>query len=266
MKFIASFFTIFLAALQLYSKPLIVAHRGASKRAPENTIEAFKLAYRKRADAVEIDIRLTKDNVIVCHHDRSTKRMTGKDFNIDEVNFNQIENLAVGHGFKRVFSDAKIPRLEKILTKVSKRRKLFIEIKTGQEILPHLKSLIDNSHVKNKNLTVISFNADVLKEFKILFPEIRTLLLINLKGSKYVENNLVNFDKILFDLKEINANGISCKGNSSVTADLVNKMHDHGYELHVWTIDAKENAVKFKNIGVNSITTNYPKRIRKAIR
>ncbi len=266
MRFIASFFTIFLAALQLYSKPLIVAHRGASKRAPENTIEAFKLAYRKKADAVEIDVRLTKDNVIVCHHDRNTKRMTGKDFNIDEVNFNQIEDLIVGQGFKRFFSDAKIPKLEKLLKKVSKRRSLFIEIKTGLEILPHLKTLLETSHVKHKNLTVISFDEDVLKEFKILFPEIKTLLLINLKGSKYIENKIVNFDKILFDLKEINANGISCKGNSSVTADLVKKMHDNGFELHVWTVDAKDNAIRFKNLGVNSITTNYPKRIRKAIR
>lgn len=258
--------TLLMTVFQVQSKPLVVAHRGASKRAPENSYEAFKLAFRKHADAVEVDIRVTKDSVIVCHHDRNTKRMTGADHNIDEVNYNEIKDLILGKGFKRVFSNVKIPKLKKLLSKVSKRRKLYIEIKTGSEILPPLKKLLEESKAKHENLTVISFSKSVLKDFKSLFPEIKTLLLVNLKNSEYLDNNSIDINAIFADLKDIKANGISCKGNSLVTELLVNQIHENGYELHVWTVDAKDNAILFKKRGVNSITTNYPKRIKKVIR
>ena len=63
--------SFFACALALYAKPLVVAHRGASQDAPENTLAAFKLAWEQGADAIEGDLLLTKVNKIVCIHDKS---------------------------------------------------------------------------------------------------------------------------------------------------------------------------------------------------
>lgn len=265
MKFIASLFTILLTVFQLYPKPLIIAHRGASKRAPENTMAAFKLAFRKHADAVEVDVRLTKDNIIICHHDDNLMRMTGKDLNISEVTYNQIKDLEVGNNFSKALYNAKIPKLEDLLSKVSRRKKIFIEIKTGIEIISPLEKTIIESKVKLNNLTLISFNTEVIRLFKECFPTVKTLLLVNLKNSDYSINGEIDSEKILKVLKDINTNGISCKSNSTVNKDLVAKIVEEGYEFHVWTVDSKEKAIELKNMGVHSITTNYPKRIRKAI-
>src|SRR6056300_610029 len=89
------FLTLFAGHLVL-GKPLIVAHRGASYDAPENTLPAFELAWKQGADAVEGDFLLTGDGKIVCFHDKDTKRLTGQKMDISKTSFADLQKLDVG--------------------------------------------------------------------------------------------------------------------------------------------------------------------------
>jgi len=74
----------------------IIAHRGASHFAPENTVSSFKLAWGKNADGIEGDFYLTKDGEIICMHDPTTKRTTGVDFLISDTTYEQLRKLDAG--------------------------------------------------------------------------------------------------------------------------------------------------------------------------
>lgn len=82
---------------------LIVAHRGASKRAPGNTLPAFELAWKQGADAIEGDFRLTKDGHVVCIHDETIKRTAGADLNVAQSTLSELRKLDVGAWFDPAF-------------------------------------------------------------------------------------------------------------------------------------------------------------------
>ena len=90
--------SFFACVLALYAEPLVVAHRGASRDAPENTLAAFKLAWEQGADAIEGDFLLTKDNKIVCIHDKSTGRLADRKLIVKESTLSQLRELDVGLG------------------------------------------------------------------------------------------------------------------------------------------------------------------------
>lgn len=96
--------------------PLLIAHRGASRYAPENTIAAFQKARDLGASWVETDVRLTKDFIPVLHHDDSLLRTTGVDALVNEYTITQIEQCDAGSFFSPEFKDERIPRLTDLLT------------------------------------------------------------------------------------------------------------------------------------------------------
>ena len=116
----------------------IVAHRGASFDAPENTVASAKLGWNQDADAVEIDIYLSKDGRIVVLHDPDTKRTTGVVGKAAEMSSSDLRALDAGSWKGTAWKDEKIPFLEEIIATVPAGRRLFIEIRCGPEILPEL--------------------------------------------------------------------------------------------------------------------------------
>jgi glycerophosphoryl diester phosphodiesterase len=108
---------------------LVVAHRGASGLAPENTLPAIESAMNARADYIEIDVQLSKDKAVIVMHDESVDRTTDGKGKIEEMSSDEIKALDAGSWFGEKFAGTEVPLLEEVIQLVNGQTKLLIEIK-----------------------------------------------------------------------------------------------------------------------------------------
>src|SRR6266850_7844739 len=124
--------------------PLIIAHRGASGDAPENTMAAFRLAMDSGADMIELDLHLSKDSALVVCHDSKLNRTARIKKTIKQLTLKELKKLDVGSWFHPRFSGETIPTLEEVLKLTVNRIALNIEIKQGSSLYPGIeKQLIE---------------------------------------------------------------------------------------------------------------------------
>ncbi|MBB06738.1 MAG: glycerophosphodiester phosphodiesterase, partial [Roseibacillus sp.] len=157
---------LLLLTVPALAEPFIVAHRGASGEAPENTLPAFNLAWKQKADAIEGDFHLTKDGKIVCFHDLNTRKLTGRNLTLSKTTYPELKGLDAGAWKNKKFAGTRIPLLEDVLATVPPGKKIYIEIKCGPEIVPALLRVVSNSGLKNEQIVIISFNEMVVKSVK----------------------------------------------------------------------------------------------------
>ena len=236
----------------------IVAHRGASYDAPENTLSAFKLAWQQQADAIEGDFFLTKDSAIVCIHDKTTGRLAGQDLIVAESTLDELKQLDVGSWKGSVWAGEKIPTIGQVLETVPEDKKIFIEIKSGPEIVPILKKSLSNSSLLPEQMVIISFNSKVIALVKEKIPAVKAYWLTGFRKNKSSDTWEPALPDILTILKEIRADGLDCLAHEVVNESFAKALGSEGMELHVWTVDDPDEAQRLKKIGVESITTNRP--------
>jgi glycerophosphoryl diester phosphodiesterase len=238
---------------------LIVAHRGASADAPENTLAAFKLAFDRGADAIEGDFHLTRDGKIIGIHDADTKRTTGVAGKIVETDFDRLRRLDAGKWKGAEFKGEKLPTLPEVLALVGPGKRFFIEIKCGPEIIPELKRILGESKVPADQLTIISFKDAVISEARKELPQIKAYWLFDFKETKGQWN--LTPEQAVARARALGAHGIDI-GVTAKTLPLVRelapKAKEAGLELHVWTIDDVVLAREAAALGAMSITTNRP--------
>ncbi len=150
----------------------IVAHRGASHEAPENTLAAFRLAWVRGADAVEGDFYLTSDGKIVCIHDKTTKRVAPDqpELTVAKSTLEQLRQMDVGHWKDAKFAGEQIPTLEEVLAIVPQRKRIFVEIKCGPEIVPELRKQLAASGLTNEQIVIIAFDRTVTQACRQSMP------------------------------------------------------------------------------------------------
>ena len=136
---------------------LIVAHRGASHDAPENTLSAFKLAMEQGADAFEADFYVTQDGHIVCFHDKDTERISGEKLSITATPFDQLRRLDVGLWKGPRWQGERMPTMSEVLAAVPQDKKIFIELKSGPEIVAPMAEAIAASSLSPEQIVIISF-------------------------------------------------------------------------------------------------------------
>jgi glycerophosphoryl diester phosphodiesterase len=238
-------------------EPLIVAHRGASRDAPENTIPSFTLAWDQGADAIEGDFHLTCDGQIVCIHDRDTRRLTGQKKAIKDCSLDELKSLDVGAWFGDAFKGTRIPTLSEVFSTMPQGKGVFIEIKCGPEILTRLLEEIRISKVRWEDVVVISFNRKVIHEIKVIAPHLKALWISSFRRGK--DGMFApSIARVLKVLKMTHADGFSSPADAIVDGPFVASLRERGYEYHVWTIDDLNAAKRFLRYGVASITTNAP--------
>ena len=140
-----------------WAKPLIVAHRGSSFERPENTLPAFELAWEQGADAIEGDFLLTKDKQIVCIHDHSTKRLANRNLVVGESTLEELRELDVGSHKDLSWKGTRIPTISEVFATIPDKKKIFIEVKCGMEIIPYLVKEIGKSNLKPEQIILICF-------------------------------------------------------------------------------------------------------------
>lgn len=224
---------------------LWVSHRGESCDAPENTLEAFKLALERDTDAWETDIHLTSDHVVVCCHDANTKRTCGVDKEIAQATFEELQSLDASNG-KVDYKGAKIPAFADLLALLPQGKLLFTEIKADDPALADaMVSEIDKSQATREQIIVISFHANMIKFCKEKYPEMKALYLNSLTIKEDGSFHLPP-EELLKLLEDIHADGLdACARKEYLTREFVAELKKRGFSLALWTIDDVENAEYF---------------------
>lgn len=249
---------IFILALSgnVFSQLQYVAHRGASFFAPENTLAAVNLAWILNCDAVECDVRLTRDNKIVLFHDKDTKRLTEENYLISETNYSKLNNLTIKlvKTNSSCFEGEKIPLLKDALKTIPDGRTLVIEIKCGVEIFPKLKKVI-SKHWKSGNITFIAFNFETICKAKELFPNVPCY---------YLSSSWDNVQKHFDEIVEYKLDGVDMY-HKSINKDVMEQLKEMEKDVWAWTINSPEVVLRMKELGVHFITTDRPYWLKETI-
>ncbi|MGD0979640.1 MAG: glycerophosphodiester phosphodiesterase family protein [Candidatus Bathyarchaeia archaeon] len=222
---------------------LKVGHRGARAYEPENTLRSYKKALELGVNAVELDVRMTKDGEIVVIHDAEVDRTTNGKGLVSQLTLKEIKQL-------NTKKDEKIPTLEEALDFLDKKVKVLIELKeTGFE--EKILKAVQKKGLE-KNVIIVSFLEDALRKVKELNEKVET-------GLIYAKHK--NPVKTASDLK---ASYLLPLYRFTHTAD-VQKAHQNGLKVIVWTINKPEEVADYVKKGVDGITSDMPDILAKAV-
>ena len=239
--------------LALFQNPTVMAHRGLSADAPENTLYAFSDAISVGADFIELDVQQTRDGVLVVMHDSNLKRTTGVNKDIWDVDYADIQNLDAGSWFDPAYANARIPTLEETLQFVDKWAKLNIEIKPtkhGSDTLEQDVAELITRYQYTDACYVTSFSYGSLKKVKEANPEIRTGYLMSVAYGQF------------YSLKYADAFSLN---KVFVTSQVVNAAHQQGKQIFAWTVNSMSEVRSLCNLHVDSIITDDPVMVQNVI-
>ncbi len=224
---------------------LIVAHRGASRAAPENTLAAMKKAMELGADYAEIDACQTKDGAIVLMHDEELERTTEQKGLIWEYTLVELKEFEAGSWFSEEFRGEPIPTLREVIRLVRGTMKLNIEIKVFDHEPGISQKVVDIIRAENfeDECMVTSFNREVIEEVKNVAPELTTGLIFDedYQGSVFDGNwDVLSCDRQILD------------------EELIRKAKDNGKKLFVWTVNDPAEMKKLIGLGIDGLITDVP--------
>ena len=239
----------------------IIAHRGASGYAPENTLKAFELAVKMGARDFEFDIHRTKDGILVVHHDFDLKRTAAKEAKIADLTYAELKKINVAAHFSKDPSFQRVPRLEEVLDIIEPAaRWLNLEIKNDGNVYPgieeRLLAFLRSKPGLFEKALVSSFDYGTLKRLREISLDLRL---------GYMGHHL-NIMLLLPALKKAKAVGAANFHMSSRLAFRLNvaKIKKAGFKICVYTVNDRKTALRMKKIGVDGIFSNYPDIMEKA--
>ena len=237
---------------------LLIAHRGASHDAPENTLAAFALAWKQGADGIEADFHLTKDGHLVCLHDADTQRTTKVQHVVAQSTLAELKRLDVGSWKNPKFADQRIPTLAEVLKTIPMGKNFYIELKVGALAVPPLKKALEESNLPLDQIRVISFHPETIAAVRQQIPQVKAYWIVAPRQNEQGQW-LPSAQEIVEKLTALDAHGLDLKANLSVwNQDLLQKLRQAGKELHTWTVDDVALAAQLQSMGASSITTNKP--------
>lgn len=241
----------------------VIAHRGASHDAPENTVAAIKLAWAQDADASEFDVYLSKDRQVVVVHDADTKRVAGVEKKVAEQTLAELRQLDVGRWKGARFAGERVPTLDEMLATVPAGKRVFVEVKCGPEIVPELDRVLRASRLAPDRTPVISFNAAVVAAVKKARPDLPAYWIVSLNPKKKTPPTA---EELLKKAREIKADGLDLSAAEILDQTYAGKVKAAGLKLYVWTVNDPEVARRLVGLGVDGITTDRPGWLRDQLR
>jgi glycerophosphoryl diester phosphodiesterase len=230
------------------SKPKIIAHRGASGHAPENTMAAFQLAMEQGADGIELDVMLSKDGQLVVIHDATVDRTTNGTGNVKDMTLVQLKALDAGNS-------EQIPTLEEVLHTFGGQYLINIELKnyaTPFDALPRALAELLNSNGFSRSVIVSTFNPFNLVRFRRLCPKVKVGLLTVPNMANHWIWRLFKYDALHPHYKDVDR-------------DLVSTAKARQEEINVWTVDDPDEIRRLAALNVDSLITNFPEKAREAL-
>ncbi|MCH7228156.1 glycerophosphodiester phosphodiesterase [Haloferula sp. A504] len=241
----------------LHANPALIAHRGASGDAPENTLAAFRLAWAQGADGIEGDFMLSKDGRIVCIHDKDTQRVSNRNLVVARTNAADLRSLDVGSWKSPEFAGERIPLLGEVLAILPEDKWFFLEVKCGPEIVPHLQTELTSADPDQ--VVIISFNPAVIQSCRKMIPRFQAHFLSKLDGMEDPGNEVA----LRKQLVDIAATGLQFSHQSRIDRRLVSSLKADGLQIACWTVNDPKTAARVAALGVDFITTDRPAALRK---
>ena len=243
----------------------IIAHRGASYDAPENTLASVNLAWRQGADAVEIDVFLSKDGRVVVTHDKTTKRLAGVDRPVVNQTLAELRQLDVGRWKGDHFSGERMPLLSEVLATIPQGKRLFIEIKCGPEIVPELKRELVAAGRPPAQTAVISFSLETVAAVKRELPELACFWIVELKPDKQTGRLMPEAADLIDRARAAGLDGLDVGKAPPIGRAFVVAVKQAELELYVWTVNDPQVARRLRDLGVDGLTTDRPGWLRQQL-
>ena len=242
---------------------MLIAHRGASGYAPENTIPALLKAMELGANYLEIDVHQSIDSQIVVIHDYDIDRTTNGTGSVKEMNIAELKQFDAGSWFDPLFAGTRIPTLQEVLNILEPNVKLIIEVKGNSEDYPGIEqniiSIVSQYQVESQ-IILKSFSIDVLNRFKILAPEIPRLyvFVLHLSALNFTIDKWINFTDIYENLSEAQYFQAHCW---FINKSVIENAHANSIKIIAWHVNTEEEVESMLELGVDGIETDYPDRV-----
>lgn len=246
--------------------PEIIAHRGASYEAPENTLAAIRLAWQQGADAVEVDARLSRDGRIVLMHDATTRRTTGLDARVANLTLAELEALDAGSWMGPQWAGERVPALAEALASVSEGRRVFIDLKVGREIVPELVRVLRASELPPAQTAVIGSSLPVLEAARRALPGVSVYWLVSMRQHPETGRWLPPLSSRIRRARASGLDGLDFRMADAIDAAFVDETRQAGLAFYVWTVNTPDEADQARRAGVDGITTDRPGWLRERLR
>ena len=242
-------------------KKTVIAHRGASAYAPENTMAAFKLAIEQKADIIELDVRPSLDQKVVVFHDAKLNRTTPRRGFVKSKSLYVLQNINAGSWFgKREYASELIPDFSEVLELTKDKCELLVEIKSEGRVvrLNFLRNLMNAINLASAKSRVIiqSFDTRILNLLQKHYPGYRyqKLIIVKIPGFKIQLDKRVMVENILRrkHYESINVD------HRFITKIFIDKIHRNNKQVFCWTVNDPQRMKNLIELGVNGIITNHP--------
>jgi glycerophosphoryl diester phosphodiesterase len=228
---------------------LIIAHRGASSYAPENTIAAFDLALQMGASHLELDVHLTHDDYLVIIHDDTVDRTTNGAGPVASQTLAALQALDAGAWFGEAFVGTRIPTLAEVLTRYQGRAHLHIELKGHTAHLPQRTVDLVGVHGMAQHATFTSFQHAHLQTMRAYAPELPTGWLVGEIS-----------DAVIAQAHALRCAQL-CPRASLVTPGLVQRLHTEGFRVRAWGATNEALMHQVVEAGADGMTVNFPDKL-----
>ncbi len=233
--------------------PLLTAHAACKGHAPENTLAGIRAALRLGADAIEVDVRCTRDGVPVLLHDGTVDRTTSGEGRITALSLRQARNLRLRSGKGFAGRGERIPTLREALGAVAGRALLVLEVKPAgieEAVLAVVRRLGAFDWC-----AVHSFRPRVVQRVRKLEPRLPCSLLTN-------GRDVVDWGELFAAALSLGAQGVAVD-HAVVTPGLVRAAHLRELQFSTWTVNKRDDVRRVAACGVDAITSDYPDRVRR---
>ena len=235
--------------------PLVLAHRGANKVAPQNTLPAFQKAIDFNADGLETDVHLCMDgHIVICHNYTidETSNGTGR---IDEMTLSQLKGFDFGSYFGDEFKGVSLPTLPELLDLTKSMKLINIEIKPPQKDCDLVKKVVEAIHEYGivENSIVSCFDPECIRLVKEFDKNVKTGLLYE---DNELGNEIMTFGVAKF-CKQLNADAAH-PHRKLITHKEVIELHNLGIAVNPWTVNKEDEIIKFVNWGCDALISDVP--------
>ena len=230
----------------------IMAHRGASSTAPENTLAAIQHAIEAGANWIEIDVQETADGEVVVFHDSDFMRQAGNRLKVWDARLEDLQQIDIGSWFASEFSAERVPTLAEVLTACKGKIKVNIELKYyghDQQLEQRVADIVDQ-HGMASQIMVMSLKRKGVAKMKAIRPDWKVGLLLSVATG--------NLKKLDADFLAINAR--------FATPLFIQNAHENQKALYVWTVNDATTMSTMISRGVDGILTDKPALARSVLR
>lgn len=242
--------------------PKLIAHRGASHEAPENTMAAFRLAWEQGADGIEADFLLSKDGQVVCIHDKDTKKTGSQNLLVSNSTLKELRAIEYGSWKHPKFKGESIPILSDILDTLPQDKWFFLEIKDTEKIVAPIAEILHAKQADKNRVVIISFHAEVIKTCRETLPEYRACLLHALKDFGKNDQAKTYFQQ----LQSCDSQGLAYKEDPAIPTEWLAKAKGDNGLLATWTVNTPAPALRAIERGVDFIITDRPAALRNELK